>query len=124
MSLANERQNALLSRLLYSGFWEGKVPCWEMLRCPQAIRDLCPASKHPEYPCWEIEGTYAKLARRGEAVVGCDTAVCSVCRVYRRWGENRAVTIRLFGEGINSCPGAQEKLKESMEDLRPWQTQR
>ena len=112
-----------LSRIFHSGFWEGKVPCWEMFRCPQAIRDLCPAPKHPEYPCWEIEGTYAKLARRAGTARGCDTTICGVCRVYRRWGNEGEVAIRLFGEGINSCPRAWEKLKENLEDLRRCQTQ-
>jgi len=32
------------------GFWEGKTPCWEMFRCPEAVRDECPAFKHQSLP--------------------------------------------------------------------------
>ena len=105
-------RETLVRRLLYSGFWEGKVPCWEMLRCPRSIRDLCPASRHQELPCWEMEGTYAKLTRVNGMVTGCDTEVCTVCRVHKRWGNQQPAVIRLFGEGINNRPGALDRLDD------------
>ncbi len=108
-------EETVVSRLLYSGFWEGKAPCWRMLRCPRAIRDVCPAFKHPELPCWEIEGTYAKLVKRGKIVEGRSTEVCAVCRVHRRWGNDQPVSIRLFGQGINSHPVALDRLREDSE---------
>jgi len=36
------------------GFWEGKTPCWEMFRCPEPMKNECPAFKYRSLPCWEI----------------------------------------------------------------------
>lgn len=82
------------------GFWEGKTPCWEMCHCPDMIRSECPAPKHPEMPCWAMEGTYCKLGRHGAS--GIDFSICQVCRVYRKWGEGSPLELKLFGQGIGS----------------------
>ncbi len=79
-------------------FWQGKVPCWEMIGCPDGIRQQCPAPKHREYPCWEIEGTYCKWDDWGS--LGRDTSLCEVCIVYRQWGMGVAIEIKLWGQGI------------------------
>jgi hypothetical protein len=81
------------------GFWEGKTPCWEMFRCPEAVRNECPAYKYRSLPCWEIEGTYCKLFDYGAK--GDGTAICEVCRVYRKWGHGEPIEIKLFGRGFN-----------------------
>jgi hypothetical protein len=81
------------------GFWEDKKPCWEMLRCPQEIRNECPAFKHQGLPCWQIEGTYAKL--HDNAKRGCNTDICQMCRVYKRWGQEEPIEIKLTGRGFN-----------------------
>ena len=86
--------------LLEPGFWEGKRPCWEMCQCPEMIRNECPALKHQSFPCWEIEGTYCKLDDYG--VRGDDISLCQVCRVYKTYGENKLIQIRLWGKGINT----------------------
>jgi hypothetical protein len=82
------------------GFWEGKTPCWEMFRCPEAVRSECPAFKYRSLPCWQIEGTYCKLDDYG--ATGRDTSICEVCRVYKRWGHGEPIEIKLFGRGINT----------------------
>ena len=82
------------------GFWEGKTPCWEMFRCPEAVRDECPAFKYRSLPCWEIEGTYCKLDNYG--TTGQDTAICEMCRVYKRWGHGEPIEIKLLGRGIDT----------------------
>lgn len=82
------------------GFWEGKTPCWEMFRCPEAIKIECPAFKYRSLPCWEIQGTYCKLDDYG--VTGLDTSICEVCRVYKRWGHGEPIQIKLFGKGIDT----------------------
>ncbi len=82
------------------GFWEGKTPCWEMFRCPEAMRDECPAFKYRSLPCWEIEGTYCKRDDYGST--GQDTTICKVCRVYKRWGHGEPIEIKLFGRGIDT----------------------
>ncbi len=82
------------------GFWKGKTPCWEMLRCPEAIRNECPAYKHQGLPCWQIEGTYSKLHGGGQK--GCNTDICRVCRVYKRWGQDEPIEIKLFDKGFNA----------------------
>ena len=83
------------------GFWEEKTPCWEMLRCPEAIRNECPAFKYRSLPCWEIEGTYSKLYDYGAK--GDSTDICQVCRVYKRWGHGEPIQIKLRGKGFDTA---------------------
>ena len=82
------------------GFWEGKTPCWEMFRCPEAIKIECPAFKYRTLPCWQIEGTYSKLDDYG--TTGLDTSICEICRVYKRYGHGEPIQIKLFGKGIDT----------------------
>lgn len=82
------------------GFWEGKTPCWEMFRCPEAIKIECPAFKYRTLPCWQIEGTYCKLRDYGQR--GDATDICQVCRVYKRWGHGEPIEIKLHGKGFNA----------------------
>jgi len=89
------------------GFWEGKTPCWEMLRCPEAIRNECPAFKHRGVPCWQIEGTYSKLLDDGQK--GYNTDICRVCRVYKRWGRGEPIEIKLLGKGFNHVVKAEPR---------------
>ena len=93
------------------GFWEGKRPCWEMCQCPEMIRSECPALKYQGFPCWEIEGTYCKLDDYGAS--GRDTSICEVCRVYKRWGENKPIELRLFGKGIDTSFKLAENLAKA-----------
>ena len=93
-----------------TGFWEGKKPCWEMCQCPEMIRSECPAPKYQSFPCWEIEGTYCKLDDYGAS--GRDTSICEVCRVYKRWGENKPMNIRLFGKGLDTSFRLAEKVAQ------------
>lgn len=81
------------------GFWEGKTPCWEMFRCPEAVRSECPAFKYRSLPCWEIEGTYCKLYDYGAKGDGTD--ICRNCRTYKRWGQGAPIEIKLFDKGFN-----------------------
>jgi len=83
-----------------SGFWAGKTPCWEMFRCPEEMREECPAFKYRSTPCWEIEGTYCKLYDYGAK--GDGTEICQYCRVYKKWGQGNPLEIKLRGKGINS----------------------
>ncbi|MBU2009428.1 MAG: hypothetical protein KJ624_06315, partial [Chloroflexi bacterium] len=85
-------------------------PCWRMCHCPPAIKEECPASKHPILPCWEIEGTYCKLQTESEGVSGTGIAICKVCRVYKTYGRGRPIEIKLFGKGINSSLVSLERL--------------
>ena len=91
------------------GFWEDKTPCWEMTRCPEMIRSDCPVPKHQDVPCWQIEGTYCKLADYGAR--GDDTSICEVCRVYKRWGGGEPIKITLLDKGINAALRSMEKPK-------------
>jgi hypothetical protein len=83
-------------------FWAGKTACWQMCNCPPAIRDDCPASKYTSLPCWEIEGTYSKLRKKGNVVTGTDTSVCETCRVYKKYGGDKPIELKLFGRGIDT----------------------
>jgi hypothetical protein len=82
------------------GFWEGKTPCWEMFRCPEAMKNECPAFKYRTLPCWQIEGTYCKLRDYGQRGDGTD--ICQVCRVYKKWGHGEPIEIKLRGRGFNT----------------------
>jgi len=84
------------------GFWEEKTPCWEMFRCPEAMRKECPAFKYRTLPCWQIEGTYCKLFDYGER--GDGTEICENCRVYKKWGHGEQIEIKLHGQGFDTIP--------------------
>ena len=81
------------------GFWEDKTPCWEMFRCPDEMKNECPAFKYRTLPCWQIEGTYSKLHDYGERGDGIE--ICENCRVYKRWGHGEPIEIKLRGQGFN-----------------------
>lgn len=81
------------------GFWEAKVPCWEMSHCPKAIRNECPAFKYRTLPCWQIEGTYRKVFDYEQG--GDGTAVCRLCSVYKRWGHGEPIEIKLLVKEFN-----------------------
>lgn len=66
------------------------------------IKEECPAPKYPVLPCWEIEGTYCKLLITPTGVTGTDPTICKVCRVYKTYGRNRPIQIKLFGKGIDA----------------------
>jgi len=83
------------------GFWEDKTPCWEMFRCPEAMRNECPAFKYRSLPCWQIEGTYCKLYDYGAKGDGTD--ICQVCRVYKRWGHGEPIEVKLLGKGFDTA---------------------
>ena len=97
---------------MYEGFWEGRDPCWRMCHCPPAIKEECPASKHPILPCWEIEGTYCKLTMEGGHASGRDTTICQVCRVYKKYGAGKPIQIRLMGAGIDTAINAAREKAE------------
>lgn len=101
-------------------FWQGKTPCWEMCHCSEVIKSECPATKYPSLPCWEIEGTYCKLTADGTS--GKDISICRRCRVYKRWGENKPIELKLSGKGIDSFRRfLREKTEEvSLEESAPF----
>lgn len=84
-------------------FWGAKAACWEMTRCPDDIRDDCPAYHHRQYPCWEIEGTYCKWIEWG--MLGRDTEGCLQCHVYKAHGQGKPVRLKLKGKGIQLLRG-------------------
>lgn len=83
-------------------FWADKVPCWETCSCPAQIREECPAYTNRLLPCWEIEGTYGKLAMEGGQANGRNTTICQTCRVYRKYGDGQPICHRLVGAGIDN----------------------
>ena len=93
-----------------NSFWQGKTPCWEMCHCPESIKYQCPASRNLDLPCWEIEGTYLKLSDDG--ITGDDTSICTVCKVFKRYGQGKQIAIKLRGRGLDSyCRSLKEKFK-------------
>ncbi|MBN1376373.1 MAG: hypothetical protein JXA01_09480 [Dehalococcoidia bacterium] len=82
-----------------NNFWAGKQPCWEKCHCPDMIKGECPAAKYQFLPCWEIEGTYCKLNDMG--TTGRDTRVCEVCPVYKKYGNDEPIRLKLYGRGMD-----------------------
>jgi len=72
------------------------------------IREECPAPKYQFLACWEIEGTYCKLDDYGDS--GTDTSICQVCRVYKKYGADQPIELKLFGRGIDSSLKSLEKV--------------
>jgi MerR family transcriptional regulator/heat shock protein HspR len=48
------------------------IPCWNIKKCPDTVRDHCPAFLNGETPCWTVKD------RPWE----CADADCRSCRVY------------------------------------------
>ena len=67
------------------GYWVGKKPCWEVLNCPEPMRNRCPAYLDPDAPGWRVGGLYCQLFDSRQ-MGGSFTDVCRQCRVYLRWG--------------------------------------
>jgi hypothetical protein len=79
MAASNRNKNKRL------GYWVGEKPCWEMLNCPESIRNSCPVYCNPDMPGWLVGGLYCRLFdSRGGA--GSFVDVCRRCRVYLRCG--------------------------------------
>jgi len=91
-------------------YWVEKTPCWEACHCPSMIKNECPAVVYQFLPCWEIEGTYCKLNDFGAS--GKDTSICEVCRVYKKYGKEEPIKLKLFGRGINSKLVELEKISK------------
>lgn len=94
------------------GYWEGKTSCWEMFRCPDAIKNECPAFKDRSIPCWQMEGTYCKLSDNGKR--GDSTDICQNCRVYKRWGNGEPIELKLFGKGFNTVSAEKQQTKQTV----------
>jgi hypothetical protein len=101
MKMVEKKQHTNVAVTERTGnFWADKSPCWEMCQCPKVIKDECPAARYTNIPCWEMEGTYCKLSDNGTS--GTDTSICAICKVYKRWGNNRPIELILTGHGINT----------------------
>lgn len=94
-------------------FWARKKPCWEMCHCPESVKNQCPAPKYHFLPCWEIEGTYLKLSDDG--CQGNNNQLCRVCRVYKTYGHNEDIDIKLRGRGLDT---QFKELNEKVEMIR------
>ena len=99
-------------------FWQEKTPCWEICHCPEVIKRECPAPKYRYFPCWEIEGTYCKLTADGTS--GNSINICQTCQVYKRWGANKPIELRLFGKGIDSFRRYLEEKSEAVREAPQW----
>jgi hypothetical protein len=80
--------------------WKDTEACWDKCHCPEMIKRDCPAPKYTFLYCWEIEGTYCKLNDYGAK--GDDTSICESCRVYKKYGKEEPIKIKLWGKGINT----------------------
>ena len=106
-AMMNNKKTAVVEKDT-ENFWIGKVACWEKSHCPDMIKAECPAAKFQFLPCWEIEGTYCKLNDRG--ATGRDTAICEACPVYKKYGNDEPIKIKLFGHGIDDTLKEMQKL--------------
>ena len=68
------------------GYWIGKTPCWEIIHCPDSIRNYCPVYLNPDIPGWRVGGAYCPLFDSRE-IYGDFKEVCRHCRVYQEMGD-------------------------------------
>lgn len=45
----------------------GNQRCWDIMRCPETVRQKCPAYMSQEDRCWLITGTWCKGVQQGDA---------------------------------------------------------
>ena len=69
------------------GYWTGKKPCWEILNCPETMRNRCPVYNNPDMPGWLVGGLYCQLLDSRQ-MGGSFTDICRRCRVYLQWGNH------------------------------------
>jgi hypothetical protein len=94
------KQTTILKPGKETNFWADKIPCFKLCNCPEMIKAECPVDKFQFLPCWEIEGTYCKLDDKGST--GTDTSICEVCRVYKKYGNEEPIVLKLLGKGIDA----------------------
>ncbi len=58
----------------------GVKRCWDILNCPTASRQKCPAHNSPEDRCWLISGTWCKGAQQGDARAKLRN--CMTCKAF------------------------------------------
>jgi methyl-accepting chemotaxis protein len=59
----------------------GGKRCWDLLNCPAASRQKCPAYNNAEERCWQIEGTWCKGNLQGDARSKLKN--CMTCNAFR-----------------------------------------
>lgn len=59
----------------------GNKRCWDLLNCPTASRQKCPAYNSSEERCWQIEGTWCKGTLQGDARSKLKN--CMTCEAFR-----------------------------------------
>ncbi len=59
----------------------GNKKCWDIMNCPSASRQKCPAFNSPEDRCWQITGTWCKGAQQGDARAKLRN--CMTCEAFR-----------------------------------------
>ena len=69
------------------GYWKNKKPCWELLNCPELMRNRCPVYKNRDIPGWQVGGLYCQLLDSRQTKRNF-TDVCRRCPVYLRWGNH------------------------------------
>lgn len=55
--------------------------CWELMNCPVASREKCPAHNSEEERCWLITGTWCKGVQQGDARAKLRN--CMTCNAFR-----------------------------------------
>jgi len=60
---------------------DGDRRCWEILGCPDASRQKCPAHESDERRCWLVAGTWCKGVQQGNARAKLRN--CMTCEAYK-----------------------------------------
>ena len=58
------------------------IPCWEIKKCSNEVRQKCPAHNSKETRCWLIEGTWCGGVRQGDAKSKLHN--CMTCEAFKK----------------------------------------
>jgi MerR family transcriptional regulator/heat shock protein HspR len=61
------------------------IPCWTIVHCGEADRQVCPAYTGHSGPCWSLK-------QKGAF---CSVRACRSCEVYRNYGDCKSIKERL-----------------------------
>ncbi len=71
---------------MMSEYYEGMPECWDVMNCPEEIRENCPAYPEHGKECWKVTGTKCSQGGHDMSVVSDKILYCrNECRFYKEY---------------------------------------